>query len=80
LLDELNRSFSEPLVTTAIGGSHGGGAQLTASGQSLIEAFRAVEREANALARKRLPQLLPSGLKAGAPKGRSRSMARRKRP
>jgi molybdate transport system regulatory protein len=79
LLDELNRSFSEPLVTTAIGGSNGGGAQLTTAGLSLIEAFRAVEREANTLARKRLPQLMPSGLKVISPKVRARSLARRKR-
>jgi molybdate transport system regulatory protein len=78
LLDELNRSFTEPLVTTAIGGAHGGGAELTAAGVSLIGAFRAVERETNSLARKRLPKMLPSGLAATSSKQRARSLARRK--
>jgi molybdate transport system regulatory protein len=84
LLDELNRSFHAPLATTAIGGSHGGGAQLTPLGRDLIEAFRGVEREANTLARKRLLQLAPNsavkaGAKVGAAKTRARSLARRKR-
>src|SRR5687767_954894 len=47
LLDELNRTFHQPLATTATGGAHGGGAQLTEFGRHLIEAFRAVEQEAN---------------------------------
>jgi len=63
LLAELNRSFNQPLATTAVGGSHGGGAELTAFGQEVIAAFRAVEREANTLARRRLSQVL-SGVKS----------------
>jgi len=78
LLDELNRSFTEPVVTTAVGGANGGGAVLTPSGLRLIEAFRVVEREANTLARKRLPQLLRSDLAVRATKARTRSLARRK--
>lgn len=89
LLAELNRSFDEPLATTAIGGSHGGGARLTALGEDVIAAFRTLEREANALARKRLARLLASGVKpaasrsaatrAGASKPRARSLTPRKR-
>ena len=86
LLDELNHSFQAPLATTAIGGTHGGGAQLTDFGRDVIEAFRAVEREANTLARKRLSQLVPSSAvkgkttaKVGVGKVRARSLARRKR-
>jgi molybdate transport system regulatory protein len=84
LLDELNRSFHERLATTAVGGSHGGGAQLTPFGRDLIEAFRGVEREANTLARKRLSKLVLNSTgkaagKAGAAKPRARSLVRRKR-
>jgi molybdate transport system regulatory protein len=78
LLDELNRSFNEPLVKTNIGGANGGGAELTALGIRLIDAFRAVELEANELARKRLPQLLPRGVAVREPKRRVRSLTRRK--
>jgi molybdate transport system regulatory protein len=81
LLDELNRSFSEPLVSTAVGGANGGGALLTPAGLRLIKAFRSVEQEANALIRRRLPQLLRSGLAARSNKGakpRARRLVRRK--
>src|SRR5262245_48267492 len=38
LLAELNRSFNQPLVTTSVGGTDGGGAVLTASGEAVISA------------------------------------------
>lgn len=44
LLEELNRNFSDPVVATMQGGSHGGGAQLTQSGKHLIEHYRNLER------------------------------------
>ncbi len=43
LLDTLNQSFGEPIVTTSKGGRNGGGAQLTATGLAVLEAFRRVE-------------------------------------
>lgn len=46
LVDELNRMFTEPLVASRHGGVQGGGADLTAFGRTVVEAYRAVESEA----------------------------------
>lgn len=46
LTDELNRTFAQPLVTTARGGSHGGGARLTAHGRRVLETYRTMEARA----------------------------------
>jgi molybdate transport system regulatory protein len=50
LLDDLNRSLSEPVVSTAVGGVRGGGAQVTSAGRALVDAYRAFEKKAQALA------------------------------
>ncbi len=57
LVDELNRLFTGPVVTTQLGGAHGGGASLTALGGDLVERFRALERDADALAARHLGPL-----------------------
>jgi molybdate transport system regulatory protein len=54
LLDSLNASFKEPVVATSIGGKAGGGATLTDFGASLIDVYRSLEREFNAIAVKKL--------------------------
>ena len=54
LLADLNGSFESPVVTTAVGGTRGGGARVTDLGHSLIAAFRATERDALRLAVSRL--------------------------
>jgi molybdate transport system regulatory protein len=46
LLRDLNREFDEPLATASVGGTHGGGARLTAFAAEVIAAYRAVERAA----------------------------------
>jgi molybdate transport system regulatory protein len=53
LLDSLNSSFREPVVATSIGGKAGGGAALTAFGESLVQTYRQLETEFNAAAVKR---------------------------
>lgn len=44
LLDTVNKSAEKPVVITSIGGKNGGGAQLTAYGQSLITAFDTINK------------------------------------
>ena len=44
LVDTMNRCFVAPLVTSTKGGSHGGGAQLTALGAQLLAEYRALEQ------------------------------------
>ena len=52
LVDAMNRMFAEPVVIAAMGGAHGGGAEVTDFGRRLVETYRTVEKrfaeEANA--------------------------------
>ena len=50
LIDETNRAFSSPVVDTATGGSHGGGARLTPLGEKVITHYRAFENSARVAA------------------------------
>ena len=43
LLDSLNNSFEERVASSSIGGRHGGGAELTPFGRSLVLAYRRFE-------------------------------------
>lgn len=49
LVNIMNNSFNAPLVSTLIGGSKGGGAQVTTFGLQVLTQFRAVEMKANAV-------------------------------
>ena len=44
LVDELNRTFTAPLVLSRHGGAQGGGAELSPFGSAVVQAYRAVER------------------------------------
>ena len=46
LVEALNRDFREPVITTAIGGTRGGGAMVTAFGAGLAKRYRAMEDKA----------------------------------
>lgn len=52
LVDATNRMFDEPVVIASMGGSHGGGAEVTDFGRRLVATYRALEQrlaeEANA--------------------------------
>jgi molybdate transport system regulatory protein len=48
LVESLNVDFREPVVTTATGGSRGGGALVTPFGARLVAQFRAMESKASA--------------------------------
>ncbi len=52
LVENLNRGLGAPVVTTAAGGSKGGGAHLTSVGTALVEHYRAIEAEAAAAAQR----------------------------
>ncbi|WP_181706574.1 winged helix-turn-helix domain-containing protein [Chthonobacter rhizosphaerae] len=58
LLDALNRMFDEPVVTTSVGGAHGGGAVVTPFGHALVAAYRALEDDAARAAADRLGAIL----------------------
>lgn len=43
LVDTMNRCFREPVVSSATGGTGGGGAQVTAFGHRVLARFRAMK-------------------------------------
>ncbi|WP_335622181.1 winged helix-turn-helix domain-containing protein [Acidihalobacter ferrooxydans] len=46
LVDTMNQSFREPLVTTAAGGKGGGGANVTEFGRDMLARYRKMETRA----------------------------------
>lgn len=59
LINELNDGFEEPVVDARAGGSHGGGARLTAFGATLIDQYRSLEAKASAAAAPHLELMAP---------------------
>jgi molybdate transport system regulatory protein len=57
LIEEMNRLFGRPLVSTQTGGKEGGGARLTPVGQGVVDRFRAIERAAAMAAKTQLEAL-----------------------
>jgi molybdate transport system regulatory protein len=43
LIDSMNAEFDTPVINATVGGSGGGGAQLTSFGRELIQAYRNLE-------------------------------------
>jgi molybdate transport system regulatory protein len=58
LVDTMNKSFREPLVATATGGSHGGGAQITEFGFEVLRRYRDMEVKATQAVSVELGELL----------------------
>lgn len=50
LIDSMNQAFTEPVVTAAPRGTHGGGAKLTAFGGEVLERYRRLEKTVAQLA------------------------------
>jgi molybdate transport system regulatory protein len=50
LLDSINQAFETPAVVAATGGQRGGGARLTDFGRDLLERYRRLEAQAQAMA------------------------------
>jgi molybdate transport system regulatory protein len=48
LIDALNAMFEEPVIATKHGGQGGGGAELTAFGDRVVEQYHAIEAKAHA--------------------------------
>lgn len=54
LVSALNADFQAPLVEAVAGGTRGGGARLSALGEEVLAAYRAVERDAAAAVAERM--------------------------
>jgi len=57
LLDSLNKSFDLPVSVNSVGGRGGGGVEVTAFGDLLIERYRSVERKFSDLGREYLREI-----------------------
>jgi len=58
LVDVMNKCFDQPLVTSSPGGHHGGGAELTALGRSMLKNYRDAVVKAHLSAQAELDQIL----------------------
>ena len=67
LVEDLNRHLGTPVVSTAAGGTGGGGARLTDAGQTLVSAYRALEAASSAAAAPHLQALGRGGGEAPRP-------------
>ncbi len=66
LVEELNAALGTALVVATTGGAGGGGARLTPAGAALVAGYRAIERQATALAARQMAALALDG---NAPRG-----------
>ena len=57
LVETMNRSFRQPLVSTLAGGKHGGGTQLTENGAQVLLRYRAVCAQAQAVVQSQCDEL-----------------------
>jgi len=55
LVDAMNHTFREPLVSTTLGGKSGGGARLTPFGREVLQHYRRLEAKATSACK---PQLV----------------------
>jgi molybdate transport system regulatory protein len=57
LVDDMNRSFSQPVVNTLAGGARGGGANLTDRGKRVVEVYRNLQKKIELSATRELAAL-----------------------
>lgn len=83
LVDSMNAEFDTPVISATVGGSGGGGAQLTAFGHGLIRAYRNLEARIARLTAAHMSEVVPHvvgrrsrpAVGAAAPRGQfSRSL------
>lgn len=58
LLDEINHALKTPVIHTAQGGSQGGGATLTPTGETVIRLYREIETKAARAASREIAALM----------------------
>jgi len=56
LVDTMNQCFGKPLVETATGGSHGGGARVTGLGVEVVRRYRDMDLKATAAVSRELSE------------------------
>jgi molybdate transport system regulatory protein len=79
LLDGLNKSFDTPATVNSKGGRGGGGAEVTAFGNILIERYREVERKLNEVAGECLEEIRARVNRKTAASARKVPLSRKRR-
>jgi molybdate transport system regulatory protein len=79
LLESVNVSFDQRVVSSQVGGKAGGGAQLTAFGQQVIDAFRKLEAELQLLGAGRMRSIAIHIVEAAHVRGQSSTLTKRRK-
>ncbi len=58
LVNAMNESFLEPLVATKVGGSHGGGAEVTSFGIQVLSLYQEGFKESEAFVQSQMSSLI----------------------
>ncbi len=64
LIEQMNLSFRRKVVTTQLGGTHGGGARLTPFGREVVKRYRTIEEKAASAAKAHIA-FLARAIRAG---------------
>jgi molybdate transport system regulatory protein len=80
LVDNLNQSFRQAVVSKQTGGRRGGGARLTAWGRKVIERYRAIEAAAQRAVAPHLRALESAGTDQPAARPRRATVPRKRMP
>jgi molybdate transport system regulatory protein len=59
LIDSMNADFDTPVISATVGGSGGGGTQLTSFGRELVQAYRNLEARIAPLAVEHMSEVAP---------------------
>ncbi len=73
LLEDLRRSFSEPVTRATVGGRRGGGVELTGFGEELVKRYHLAGRRIEAAARRALAPLIRKSVARPVRKTRGRA-------
>jgi len=68
LIDSVRMAFRQPVTMATTGGKGGGGVALTKFGEGLVESYRALERDIDELAQRRLRTLTAETARQTDPK------------
>jgi molybdate transport system regulatory protein len=77
LVDSMNAEFDTPVTRATVGGSGGGGAQLTSFGQALIHAYRGLEARLTALTVEHMSEVMTHVLGPRTGPARRQKLTRR---
>ena len=78
LVDSVNRSFSEPSTRASVGGTGGGGVELTEFGTELVRRYRSASRRIESIAQAEFGDLAPKVRGVAKDAGRRRIAKRKK--